>query len=225
MKIGKHILFVLLICLFANQLIQAQENDNSTAVDSTDIDNRTLDEIVETSELYEMMVIDGDTLPLMILPTVYFKERKFENNQDKKRFQRMNRLVKKVYPYAEKASDILMEIERETELIDKRRKEKKYLRKLEKELKVQFEDKLKDLTVSQGKVLVKIVERNTGKNMNELIKQYKSGFSAFVFGQLGKRYGYNLKSGYDPNEPEFKYLEDIVTDIESMGWETYQALY
>lgn len=225
MKIGKNILFILLICLSVNQLILAQGSANSTAVDSTDSDNRTLDEIVESSELYEMMVIDGDTLPLMILPTVYFKERKFENKQDQKRFQRMNRLVTKVYPYAEKASDILIEIERETELIEKKRKEKKYLKKLEKELKVEFEDKLKDLTVSQGQVLVKIIERNTGKNMNELIKQYKSGFSAFVFGQLGKKYGYNLKSGYDPNELKFKYLEDIVTDIESMGWDTYQALY
>ncbi len=224
MRIGKNILTLLLLIFCFNQSIQAQEIIDSTAVDSIDYDNRTLDEIVENSELYEIMVIDGDTIPLMVLPTVYFKERKFDSVEDQKKFKRMNRLVKKVYPYAEKASDILDEIERETKLIEKKRKEKKYLKKLEKELKTEFEDKLKNLTVSQGKVLVKIIERNTGKNMNELIKQYKSGFSAFVFGQLGKRFGYDLKSGYDPNDPDFKYLEEIVTDIEAMGWDVYKTL-
>ncbi len=219
MKNSLYIIFFSLLTGLISNNLHAQEYSNDPEQHSKD-----LDEIAKNSQLVELFVIDGDTIPMVVLPTVYLTERKFDNEMDKQKFYRMKRLVKKVYPYAINAADIMGEIEKETELIAKKRKEKKYLKQLEKDLKEEFEDPLKNLTTSQGKVLIKIIERNTGKSMHQMIKDYKSGFSAFMFNQIGKRFGYNLKDGYNPDDKDFEYLEEIVQEIEMNGWEVYNGM-
>ncbi len=216
-KFSKSLFSLVAIGLFFSFSAQAQISSDA----AQQAHEEKLDQIVENSELLELQVVNGDTIPVMVLPDFYVTERKFKNSREKYFFNKMRKNVNKVYPYAMRATEIMREIEKETALIQKKRKEKKYLKHLEKDLKEQFEDKLKNLTRTQGRVLIKIIERETGKDMNSIIKQYKSGLSAFTWTQLGKFYGYDLKEGYNPESEDIRYLEDILVEIETYGWETF----
>ncbi len=160
-------------------------------------------------------IIDGDTIPVVNLEPIAVIERRFKDPADRYAFLKLKRNIIKVYPYAKEAARLMAEIEETTADIEKKRKKKKYIKGLEKDLKVQFEDKLKKLTVSQGKVLMKLVERESGRTTHDMISDYKSGVSAFFWQQLGKRYGYDLKEGYDPAQN--RDMEIIINNLETMG--------
>jgi len=161
--------------------------------------------------IIELMVSDkGDTIPVFILPgaTLYAStDLMYES-----RYRRMKGNTEKVYPYAHRAVKLLNEIEEVTNSLDKRRDKKKYLNKLEDELKDQFKNELTNLTTTQGKILINIIERETGKRFFDILKDLKSGVTAFFFQQTGKRYGYDLKDGYNPNENQM--LERILTELD-----------
>jgi len=77
---------------------------------------------------------------------------------------------------------------------------------------------LRKLTISQGKILTKLVNRETGLTTHQLIKDYKSGITAFFWQTIGKKYGYDLKKAYDPiNDPYDKDIESIVLSLEELG--------
>lgn len=222
MKLSVNIfLFLLLsICTFGTLYAQDAQSEE----EKKKAYEKELDEIIANTNLLEMEVVNGDTLPIYTLPEFYHIDRKFSSSEDRFRYNKMQRIIKKVYPYATKASDLMEQIQQETHYMNKKRHEKKYLKTLEKELKVEFEDQLKNLTVSQGRVLIKLIERETGQSMNNIIKDYKNPVSAMVWTTLSKRFGYDLKKGYDPEDPEFPYLESIVNEIETYGWEAYNIV-
>lgn len=192
------------------------------AQDTTDLtaeQDSILDEVVKNSTIVELHVIDGDTIPMVMLPTIALTSRVFESYEQERMYNKTRKRVVKVYPYAKRAAELLLEIEKETSALNKKRHRKKYIKKLEKELKSQFEGKLKNLTVSEGKILVKIIERNTGKPMNTLIKEYRNPITATFWRTVSKGYGYELKQGYDPNDPKFPFLEEIILGLEAEGGE------
>ena len=125
------------------------------------------------------------------------------------------------YPYARKATDLMQQIEHETELIAKKRGQKKYKKQLEKELNGRFKEDLVKLTMSEGQILVNLIERETGETMYDIIKGLKSPVTAFFYQRIGKRFGYNLKDGYDPTQNED--LEIIIQGIEANGEELNQS--
>jgi hypothetical protein len=106
--------------------------------------------------------------------------------------------LKKVYPYVLRISHIVDQLDRELDMIDKNRKKKKYIKEMEDLLKKQFTDDVKDLTRIQGQMLTKLIYRETNRTAFELIKNYKSGFSAGLWNMLGKFYNQDLKRKYDP---------------------------
>lgn len=106
--------------------------------------------------------------------------------------------LRKVYPYALRISHLVDQIERELAAIDKNRKRKKYINEMEDMLKDQFTDDVKDLTRIQGQMLTKLIYRETNKTVYDLIKGYKSGFSAGWWNLLGKFYDQDLKMKYRP---------------------------
>jgi len=167
-------------------------------------------------ELPDLTVLDmfitetGDTLFMADLPMISVTSSSLYLDMSK--YRRMDRHARKVYPYAQKATALLSEIERETELIEKKRHQKKYLKKLEKELKDQFKEELKNLTTSQGKILVKMIERDTGEPFFNTLKSLKNPVTAFLFQKIGKRFGYDLKQGYDADEDWM--LEKIILKLE-----------
>jgi Skp family chaperone for outer membrane proteins len=112
------------------------------------------------------------------------------------------------------AREIYQDIQDDLADIDKKRKEKKYLKEREKALKAEFEEQLKNLTVSQGKVLVQLINRETGNQCYSLIKELKSPVAAAFWQMIAKRHGYDLKAPYLASEnPE---LEFIVRSLEEV---------
>ncbi len=149
----------------------------------------------------------NDTIFFVELDTFSITARPVHNYN----YSRYETIVKKVYPYADTAVSLLKEL---NDLqFDKKRDEKKYKKELEDKLRDNFEDKLKNLSRSQGEVLIDIIERNSGQTMYNILKEVKSGSTAFWWNNASKIYGYDLKEGYHAeNNPT---LENIIADYEA----------
>lgn len=120
--------------------------------------------------------------------------------------QALNR-VKRVYPLALEAKKQILEIEEELADIEKKRKQKKYTKSAHKELKDQFMWDIKDLYISEGIMLMKLIHRETGMSVGEIIEKYKGKMTANVYNAMGKLYDQDLYAQYDPTG------EDWITEI------------
>ena len=149
-----------------------------------------------------------DTIYHLFLDTVTIEASNLKNYN----FNRYEYVVRKVYPLADTATALFYEVNSETATM-KRRESKKYLKKMEKELKDNFEDRLKNMSRTEGLVLIKIIERNTGMSLYDLLKDVKSGSTAWWWNNLGKMYGYDLKRGYTPSDNPM--LEIIIQEYET----------
>ena len=159
-------------------------------------------------------VIDEDTLPYVqldefsVIDSPYFK-----SNRERKKWNKLMRNVIKVYPYAKITKDLLEHYDEELAKIDKESDRKAYMKEAEEVLKNEFKGEIMKMTVSQGKVLVKLIDRETGQTSYELIKEVRSGFTAFMWNSIALLFGNNLKAHYDPLE-DYE-IETIVQLIES----------
>jgi len=161
-------------------------------------------------------VVEGsDTLPIIELPEVMVYERRdFEYLYLKRRYRRMIRNIKKAYPYAQIAGVKLKELDDHLATLDNEKEQKAYINQAEKEIMDQFEKQVKRLTVTQGIILVKLIDRETGRTSYQVIKELKGGFTAFFWQGIARIFGNNLKTKYDP-ENQDKVMEDIVLGIEA----------
>ena len=147
-------------------------------------------------KVYTAMISPTDTIILQQLDNVSITApRTFEDYDEYRKYVRYRRYAQKVYPYAVEAIKIFRELEVATNELSNR-KRKKHIKKLQKDLKKEFSDPLKNLTKTQGYILVKMIERELDTPMYELIKDLKGGFTAGYYNQFGKLYGYHLKDGY-----------------------------
>ncbi len=160
-------------------------------------------------------VEDGDTLPAIVLSEAVVAN--IFGNPSAAEQQRIARLIKnvrKVYPYARLAGIKYQEYSKQLEMASSRRERNAILDAVEDEIKNRYGDELKRLTFSQGKILIKLVDRQTKNTSYSLVKDMKGGFSAFFYQSFAKLWGYNLKTKYDP-EGEDKEIEMIVQLIEA----------
>ncbi len=159
-------------------------------------------------------VVDGDTLIIMNLPTVYITGTMiFKNKRKAKKYSRLVYNVKKAYPYAYLAGIKLEEYNEILTSVTDKKDRKKILKQAEKELLDEYGDELKKLTFSQGKILLKLIDRQSGNTSYELVADLRGKFSAFFWQSLARIFSYNLKVHYDP-EGEDKEIEQIVQLIE-----------
>jgi hypothetical protein len=161
-------------------------------------------------------VVEGsDTLPIIELPEVSVYERKdFDYLYLKRRYRRMIRNIKKAYPYARIVGMELKELDDHLATLDSEKEQKAYINHAEKEIMDQFEKEVKKLTVTQGIILVKLIDRETGRTSYQVIKELKGGFTAFFWQGIARIFGNNLKTKYDPDDQD-KIMEDIVLGIEA----------
>lgn len=160
-------------------------------------------------------IINGDTIPVINLKPIYVFDEMGETGKERYReYLRLVRNVKKVMPYAQAFSHKMEEINAKLETMDSKRERKRYLKETEKQLKAQFEKRLKNLTWSQGELLLKLIDRETGKSSYDLIKMYKSGFSATFWNTFAGVFGMSLKQEYSKEEEEA--LEKV---IHALGYE------
>lgn len=153
----------------------------------------------------------GDTLILAQLDDVSVSSpRKFETRDDYRRYLKYKRYAVKVYPYAVEAIKIFREVEYATENM-KKAKRKKYIKKLQKDLKTEFEDPLKKLTKTQGKILFKMIERELDTPLYFLIKDLRGGVTASYWSTIGRLYGHRLKDGYIEGEDPI--MDAVLNDL------------
>lgn len=126
---------------------------------------------------------------------------------------RLRNAVYVTYPYARKAAFIINDINYKLAKIPKKGDRKRYIKSREKELKKQFADPITNLSVYQGKVLMKLINRQTGNNCYEILKEYKGGVNARVFQTVAFVFGSNLKQPYDAHNNDSD-IERIVMEVE-----------
>ena len=165
-------------------------------------------------KLYEAIIVDGDTIPIVSLPPVKaVGKRVFTSRKAEKKYRRLVYHIKKVLPYAKLAGDRMKEVEAEVAGMSKRER-KKRMKELEKEIKRDYEGELTKLSFTQGRILIKLLDRETGSISYDIVKEFRGGFTAWFFQGIAKMFSYDLKTEYDA-EGEDKLIEEIVQKIEA----------
>ena len=163
-------------------------------------------------KIYSALIDGTDTLILADLDDVSITSpRKFDSPEDYRKYQKFRRYAAIVYPYAKEAIRIFRELEYASEHLSKRERKKK-IKELEKELKSEFEEPLSKLTKLQGKIMIKMIEKETGYTMFDLMKSLRGRFTAFYWHQFSKLFSYDLKEGYTVGQYEI--LDAVLQDFD-----------
>ncbi len=165
-------------------------------------------------------VINGINYPTAFLPEVEITST-FINPTDRLRRDRLRRDIYIAYPYAITAAAILKDVSHTLDTLDGRRDRRRYLKEIDRQLDASFKEPLKNLTVNQGHVLIKLINRQTGQNCYSIIRELKSGFSAVVWQSVGLMFNNNLRQNYDPTGRDQE-MEAIVQILEGAANYRYQ---
>lgn len=165
--------------------------------------------------LTPMTVYEGDTIPYIKLPTVYvFKPLKFKNRRQMNQYYKLVRDVKKVLPIANEVNRAIIETYEYLQTIPDEKARQKHLKLVEKSVKEQYTPRMKKLTFAQGKLLIKLVDRQTNSTGYELVKAFLGPFRAGFYQAFAALFGASLKKQYDPTG-EDALVERIVLMVES----------
>lgn len=178
---------------------------------------KVFETVAPNGSIAQMTIIDGDTVYLFTLEDFKVVELSSYGDVEKdKQLRRLKYHVTKVYPYAKIAVDKFNQYSAEIESVKSKSKKRKLLKQREQELKEEFTEVIKKLTVTQGRILVKLIDRGTGESTYDIIKEMRGGFKAFIYQGVAKLYSGDLKSRYDPkNNEEDEMIERIVQSIEA----------
>jgi len=196
--------FLIPFLLLAFGTTQAQ---NESAVNYIILDTLTTD--VYNSIWY---VSNGDTL-VKATHSVIEVSAQAKHRHKKNQYDRLQKKVIKVYPYAKAASVVMKMYDALCLQVTDPKQQEQLLTQAEDEMKKQFEKDLRDMTVSEGVILIKLIDRQTGDNSYKLVQELKGKFSAFMWQSVARVFGHNLKDEYEA-EGEDVWIENIVLQIE-----------
>lgn len=160
----------------------------------------------------EWTIHEGDTIPLIHILPVY----KYSRRGDMRRHQRLIRMVKKCYPLAQQVSVEMERMERQLLAVKDKKEQEKLAKQLQKDLIKRYKPTILKMTISEGKVLLKLIDRQTNFTAYQIIKDFRGGFVAGFWQTMARLFGNNLKLEYEPERGD-KLLEQIVTYYE-MGY-------
>ena len=184
--------------LFVSITYGQERKDTIYKKDSTYIEGYVVDKVKDT------LGIQLDEV--WLLPQIHF-----ESDLERREYLKTKRRVYKVYPFAVLAAERLKVVNDLLETLPNNRSRRVYLRRAEKYMQEEFTDTLKTFTRSEGRILFKLVHRQTGQTTYELIKEYRSGWKAFWFNTAASVYDLTMKQAYEPyTEKEDFYIEDIL---------------
>lgn len=186
--IMRHMLYILTLYLLSVTTVSAQETTGRQPY------GRARAVVVDGEEIYEFRLMTVRCTP---------------RPRDMSRYYRTVMNVRKVYPLAREAERLLAEIEASVQTMDDPKAQRKYIRQMEKDLIEQYTPVLKNMTFSQGKILIKLLDRQTSHTGYALIRELRGGFRAGIYQGIGKIFGMNLKDTYDA-EGEDKIIEEII---------------
>ena len=165
--------------------------------------------------LVPVCIYEGDTIPCVQLPTVYiFKPLKFKNDKERMEYYRLVRNVKKVYPIAREINRTILETYEYLQTLPNEKARQKHIKRVEKGLKDQYTPRMKKLSFAQGKLLIKLVDRQSNQTSFELVKAFMGPFKAGFYQTFAALFGASLKKEYDPNG-EDKLTERLVILVEN----------
>lgn len=147
---------------------------------------------------------DGEKIPHITLPTYYaYAPLIFKNNRQQRYYDRLVRDVKKTIPLAIEIRDIIHHTEAHLKTLPDKKARNRYLDAKEKELKEIYTPRMKRLTLRQGKLLIKLIDRECDQNAYQLIKLFMGTFKAVFYQSFASLFGASLKKTYDPTGEDF----------------------
>ena len=162
-----------------------------------------------------LSIYKGDTLPHITLKPVYvYSQTVFKNKRQQKYYSKLVRDVKKTLPLAKDINQIVIETYEYLQTLPDEKSRNKHIKNMEKGLKQQYASKMKKLTFSQGKLLIKLVDRECNQSSFELVKAFMGPFKAGFYQTFAALFGASLKKQYEP-EDEDKLIEQVVTLVEN----------
>lgn len=171
---------------------------------------------VNDSIIHEAVVYNGDTIEAKTLSNLFIYSRMTEAQRAAAaKYNRLRNAVYVTYPFARKAGIIMNEMNARLASISDKQERKKYIKTKESVLRRDFTDPLTNLSVYQGKVLMKLINRETGNNCYEIIKEYKGGLTARVYQTVAFFFNSNLKQPYNEKN-EDAVIEKLVKEVQRM---------
>ncbi|MCX2583589.1 MULTISPECIES: DUF4294 domain-containing protein [unclassified Pedobacter] len=157
---------------------------------------------------------NGVMIPWMQLQDVsIFANRIWKSPAEQMAYNRLRYNVLKVMPYALYAKRRYQQLEEDIARTPEKKDQKKLVKQCDKEIKDMFNREIKELTITQGQILTKLIDREVGRTTYDIVKQTKGGFAAFSYQIVARVVGHNLKSTYNPNEDR-----DIESIIRTSGF-------
>lgn len=161
------------------------------------------------------IVYNGDTIPHITLRLVYvYPELKFKNRRQERYYYKLVRDVKKTLPLAKEVRNAVIETYEYLETLPDDEAKQKHIKAVEKGLKKQYTPRMKKLTFSQGKLLIKLIDRECNQSSFQLVRAFMGPFKAGFYQTFAALFGASLKKEYHP-EDEDKMIERVVTLVEN----------
>ena len=195
--------YKLLIVFFSSLLV--------SAFNKAGAQTGVYDTIVSSAVIYNGDTIEAKTLSSFSIYGRYNHAQMLARAE----WTRLRNAIYVTFPYARRAGKVMNDVNSHLAVIADKEDRKKYIRSREKELKKEFTDPLTNLSVYQGKVLMKLINRETGNNCYEIIKEYKGGFTARFYQTVAFFFSTNLKQPYD-RDGDDREMERIVQEVQRM---------
>ena len=158
----------------------------------------------------DKILIEGDSIMFTLDDVMVLSKLKFDSTKEQRYYYWYWKKVHNAYPFAKLAAERLLQLNKQLEKIKSTSKRKKHIKKMQKFMEDEFTDKLKKMTRTEGRILIKLIHRQTGLTTFELIKEYRSGWKAFWYNTTAGLFKLSLKSEY---HPESKAIDFLIEDI------------
>jgi hypothetical protein len=171
---------------------------------------------VNDTIVHEAIVYNGDTIELKTLANLFFHaQMTAAQRENAAKYNRLRNAVYVTYPFARRAGMVMNEMNEKLSGINGRSERNKYIKSKESVLRKEFTDPLTNLSVYQGKVLMKLINRETGNNCYEIIKEYKGSLTARFYQTVAFFFNSNLKQPYNA-ETDDAVVEKLVMEVQRM---------
>ena len=192
----KNIIYILLLFLSAFAFSQKQEADSLPT-------NTNVDDYI--------FVKPGDSVVIQLKEITLLPKPKFNSKKDIRYYLWFRRKVFKAYPYAQLASQRLDSLNARLQRIESKSKRKKYTKRVQQYIEGEFTDQIKKMTTTEGRILIKLIHRQTGKTAFNNIKVLRSGWKAFWYNTTANVFKLSLKTEYHPESNNEDFLiEDVL---------------
>lgn len=186
--------------------------DASGQIDSLKQRNDTLQ---GRSYLLQNVKRDGETLPeVEIKEVTVYAHPQFPKKRDFRKYERLVYNLKRVYPYSVIVRNRLLKVNEDMRSLNNDKERKDYIKKVEKDVFANYEGDMRDMTITQGRLLIKLIDRETQNTSYTLIKDYRGKFAAAFWQGVARIFGTNLKEEYDPYG-EDALIESIILEIDA----------